>query len=221
MTDVHGAAKALDEVLIKANFDFDNDQLIIGGDLCDGYPQTYEVLEIISKIKNKILLRGNHDTPFINFLNKGYVAKYWEKMGAYSTIQSYDNKSQEDKQKHLSILKQSKKYHKIDDMLFVHAGFNLNRPLDKQSFKDLNTNHSFWEKVLHSRKKKFNPINEEYKLIFIGHTPTNKKSRNAIPIRKSNVINCDTGAGNGGRLTLVNIKTLELIQSQYCNKLYN
>ena len=43
--DVHGAYKALLQVLMKSNFDYENDTLISLGDICDGWSEVVECFE--------------------------------------------------------------------------------------------------------------------------------------------------------------------------------
>lgn len=59
--DLHGNYKALMQVLKKSKFDYKKDQLIILGDVVDGYSYSYEVVKELTKIKNKIFVIGNHD----------------------------------------------------------------------------------------------------------------------------------------------------------------
>ena len=68
--DIHGANKALEEVLEKSNFDYDNDTLISLGDLCDGYSETPQVIETLMKIKNLVSIIGNHDSWLYDYLTK-------------------------------------------------------------------------------------------------------------------------------------------------------
>jgi len=59
--DIHGRYKALKEVLKLSKFDYDNDKLIVLGDIVDGGINTYKVVEELLKIKNIIFVLGNHD----------------------------------------------------------------------------------------------------------------------------------------------------------------
>ena len=52
--------------------------------------------------------------------------------------------------------------------------------------------------------------------VIIGHTPTISHKPETV----SNVINIDTGSGNGGRLTLMDLNTMEYFQSDFTKKLY-
>ena len=59
--DVHANYKALKQVLKKSKFDYGKDELIIIGDVVDGYSCSFEVVEELLKIKNKVFIIGNHD----------------------------------------------------------------------------------------------------------------------------------------------------------------
>ena len=59
--DIHGRSEALIQCLTKSKFDYDKDLLIVLGDIVDGGYNTYQVIEILLKIKNCIYVIGNHD----------------------------------------------------------------------------------------------------------------------------------------------------------------
>ena len=43
--DIHGAYQALIQVLKRAKFDYENDQLIFLGDVVDGWPESKECID--------------------------------------------------------------------------------------------------------------------------------------------------------------------------------
>ena len=51
--DCHGRFEALKQVLALSSFDYEEDKLIVLGDIVDGVPRTYEVGEELLKIKQK------------------------------------------------------------------------------------------------------------------------------------------------------------------------
>lgn len=88
--DVHGAAKALKQVLERAPIS-KGDKIIFLGDMCDGWSETFEVIEIcleLSKEYECIFIRGNHDDEFVNWINTGVHRWFWEQ-GASATAISY------------------------------------------------------------------------------------------------------------------------------------
>ena len=71
--DIHGGFKALKQVLEAANFDYEKDTLVSLGDLCDGWSETHLVIEELQKMKNLVLLRGNHDVWALQALATSYA----------------------------------------------------------------------------------------------------------------------------------------------------
>lgn len=71
--DIHGRYNALLEVLKKSKFNYQEDELIVLGDVSDGGYNTYEVIEELLKIKNLIFIMGNHDEWFLNHLRSGWT----------------------------------------------------------------------------------------------------------------------------------------------------
>ena len=59
----------------------------------------------------------------------------------------------------------------------------------------------------------------QFKKIYIGHTSTVMWKIDQ-PIAAANVINMDTGAGWGGRLSMIDLDSNEVIQSDAVTELY-
>jgi serine/threonine protein phosphatase 1 len=96
--DIHGNYKALKDVLEMSNFNYENDTLISLGDIVDGYPDTFECVEELLKIKNLIIVHSNHDYWFREWILKGVHPVTW-RQGGYNTALSYcKNLSTEEKQ---------------------------------------------------------------------------------------------------------------------------
>jgi len=66
--DLHGNYLGLMQCLEKVKFNKEEDLLISLGDICDGYNQVYEIVEELLTFKHFILIRGNHDEPFMEFM---------------------------------------------------------------------------------------------------------------------------------------------------------
>jgi len=58
--DIHGNYKALLQVLERSGFNKEEDMLISLGDIADGWSQVSECVTELLKIKNLIVIRGNH-----------------------------------------------------------------------------------------------------------------------------------------------------------------
>lgn len=234
--DIHGSAKGLRQCLNRCRFDYDNDLLICIGDLCDGYPETRQVLDILLEVKHLVLILGNHDVKLFNWLSKGIIADNWLRIGGLGSMESFliypnreilnlDTFHLEIDKKYLNLLSQLKPYHILDNKLFVHAGVNDKRLIKKNNKRTLYSNRTFWRKAKKYDKQKLKFKLHEYsnsnviQEIFIGHSPVNTNT-NSLPERRSNVWNVDTGAGNGGKLSIMDIDNKRTWQSDYSKKLY-
>jgi len=74
--DIHGAHKALVQVLERSGFDYENDMLITLGDIVDGWGDSFMCVEELLKIKNRIDIVGNHDCLDIEtevFTKRGWL----------------------------------------------------------------------------------------------------------------------------------------------------
>ena len=115
--DIHGRVEALKQCLERSSFDFDNDKLIVIGDVCDGGYNTYEVIEELLKIKNLVFVRGNHDQWFINSFSGAYDNILWLDQGGNATIKSYD--TEYIPLDHQKFFNNSIPYHEEDNKLFL------------------------------------------------------------------------------------------------------
>jgi len=217
--DLHGQADAFAQVLMQSGFDLEQDQLIVLGDIVDGGPDTYGVVEILLTIENLILIKGNHDHWFIRFLNGGITydkdsfSEYqlWYQQGGKATRDSYAKHGYTDSIpiNHQTIFNRMIPYY-VDEKnrLFVHGGFDVNTPIEKQNEYTL-----FWDRELITLSKM--NIVTPYKNVFIGHTSTQYVVKGSTePIQYPNgVIMLDTGAGWDGKLTLMEVDTLKYWQS--------
>ena len=59
-----------------------------------------------------------------------------------------------------------------------------------------------------------------YKEIYIGHTPISKKVSEVVPIKAANVWNIDTGAAFKGPLSILDVDTKQVWQSDPVHTLY-
>ena len=225
--DIHGRSEALKQVLKACKFDYEKDKLIMLGDIADGGYNTYEVVEELIKIKNRILILGNHDEWFINHIKTGWAEEIWIKQGGAKTLTSYGAKVKEADYitddsiintngiripvTHQEFFNKAVFYHIEDNKLFIHGGYNPKKPIHKQE-----KNYILWDRSLIERIK--NGLKTPYKKIFIGHTPTQKTHDTTKPvgINSGDTILwlLDTGAGGNGKLTIMNTETEEYWQSK-------
>lgn len=84
--DLHGAYKSLVQVMLKSNFDYNNDKLIFIGDLADGWDDLERCLDLLLKIKNLVVIIGNHDIFLMNYLKNQKITPKWLRCGGKNTI---------------------------------------------------------------------------------------------------------------------------------------
>lgn len=231
--DVHGANKALVQVLERAKFDYANDTLIALGDICDGWSEVAECFETLLKIPNLIYIQGNHDQWFLDY-KKGSLLydgiEHWFKFGGLKTVESY-HKNSHLVDKHVDFLKQNAKDYYVDKLnrVFTHSGIpNQHEPLNRQV--DYCWDRNFYKNAIVWHKQNFAiriPIDhtDHTNLTtewFVGHTPVSnfKHAKGNVPLKYSNINFIDTGAAFDGVVTLMNVDTYEFVQSDIVKKLY-
>ena len=230
--DIHGGYRGLVQVLKRANFDYENDKLIMLGDVTDGWPEVAESIEHLLTIKNLVRLRGNHDDWTLKFMDDVLTNgptpdnHVWYAQGGRATYQSYYGKDELAK-KHLQFLQEAEIYH-LDDQnrIFMHAGFDPEVPLDEQleghyPSSDGVNSLFFWDRKFWSNVSRgYDAGTENYKEIYIGHTPTISEWKDGKPVNFGNVWNMDTGATYMGKLSMMDIDSKELFQSDPVFLLY-
>ena len=261
--DIHGALKALQQVLQRVSYDIYEDQLIFLGDYVDGWSESAQVVEFLLELEQlsvhkPIFLRGNHDVWCQEWLNTGVQKDLWVMQGGQATIESYIATGHLVKQEHKDFFNKLHNFY-IDDQNrgFVHGGFRSKNGLGHEAYNsDYYWDRTLWELVLalHNNYKAISRLKEldqeddfdeffrpnpyrfeKHKEIYIGHTATTnwinkphlpefKHQKDSgpikVPMHRCNVWNMDTGAGFNGRLTIMDIDTKELFQSDSVKALY-
>jgi serine/threonine protein phosphatase 1 len=227
--DIHGALKALIQVLERAEVT-ENDVLIFLGDYVDGWSQSPEVINYLIELKsshNCIFMRGNHDDLCYRWLKYDESNETWLRHGGASTVKAYEKIPFNFRNIHIHFLENLKNYF-IDDQnrLFVHAGFTHHNGVANEYFeKMLYWDRSLWEMVLAMDKnlkkgdKYFPKRLTHYKEIFIGHTSLSRIDKD-VPTNAANVWNIDTGAAHKKPLSIMDIDTKEYWQSDPVFSLY-
>lgn len=238
--DVHGAYLALKDALNKANFDYENDLLIFLGDVADGWSQTKECIDELMKIKNLIHCLGNHDEwammyydgtmkpPIVKFLSVNEFQS-WYSQGGAKTIDSLGDFDNQDP-KYLEFFKNAKLAHFIDDedglKAFAHASIP-NQSFDlMKTLESGNTEQFIWDRwLITNAAKKMNSettSDDRFVEIYLGHTPVNylMDNTNFLPQKMTNIWAMDTAASYNGKVTLMDIDTKEVYQSDFVFKYY-
>ncbi|CAG7581446.1 MAG: metallophosphoesterase [uncultured marine phage] len=250
--DIHGGYRGLIQVLKRSGFDYGNDVLISMGDLADGWSETHLVIEELMKIKNLILIKGNHDQwmmkALITALSNDYKGKEipedlikkhysssfyklsgegrsWYRHGGLGTEYSYKN-NPDLVIPHVEFLEKGLDYY-IDDenRFFSHSGPDPYETIENTNPARFYWNREFWEYAVSptNTHKTFEKHLKDYSEIYIGHTPTLRyegDQDNTKPINIKNVWNMDTGACFDGKISMMNIDTKEVFQSDVVRELY-
>jgi len=227
--DIHGGLRALEQVLERAKIT-PNDQLIFLGDYVDGWSDSVKVIDFLialSKTHKCIFIRGNHDDLVHHWLKTDEQNENWLNHGGKATIKSYVGRTSEEIEQHKKFFSNLENYY-IDknNNLFVHAGFaNMHGPENEYEPYMVYWDRTLWEMAL-SLDKNLQPDDlfypkrlQLFKEIFIGHTPVTRIDQTK-PVNVANVWNVDTGAAFKGPLSMIDIETKEIIQSEPVYKLY-
>ena len=220
--DIHSGLKALHQVLEKAKVSTE-DKLIFLGDYVDGWSQAVETVNFLinlQKTHNCYFLRGNHDKLCYDWLIKGEDNPLWLHHGGSATVNSYEKVHESIKKKHINFYENLINYYlDLDNRLFLHAGFTNLRGIEHEYFsKTLYWDRTLWELALSlnpnlSKGDQFYPNRLSlYKEIYIGHTPVTRMGK-TTPQNAANVWNIDTGAAFKGPLSIINIDTKVVWQS--------
>ena len=243
--DIHGSFKALKQVLEFSEFDYENDQLIFLGDVADGYNEVAECVEELLKIKNLIAIRGNHDIWLKDWLYQRIEREIWLKQGGIASVESYKRTGLEKDQRHIDFFNTMQDWY-IDDenRLFIHGGWDYTAEnFEIGATKDVSEsggigamechwnrslfyylrNFDFYSKIKDTENAQFlkeydfsHLPHKQFKEIYIGHTQLDRK----YPETYLNLTNMDSGAGWNGKLSIMNIDTKEIWQSDFSPHLY-
>ena len=227
--DIHGGLRALKQVLERAAAGT-GDQLIFLGDYVDGWSEAFDTVNFLIGLKdshNCVFLRGNHDELCQEWLVKGTDNPLWLKHGGQATMDSYRHIEKGDIDLHLHFYNNLENYY-LDhkDRLFIHAGFTNLHGVSYEYFPK----NFYWDRTLWELALSLNPDLEpehthypkrlkHYKEIYIGHTPVTRIGK-TYPYRAANVWNIDTGAAFRGPLSIIDVESKEVWQSDPVYKLY-
>lgn len=223
MGDIHGGYKALLQCLERSNFDYENDELIQLGDICDGWSQVKECVDELLKIKNLIPIKGNHDSWFETFINVGVHPVKWM-MGGEATKSSYNSTTPltnlDIPISHQEFFKHQLLYYiDAENRCFVHGGFNRHLFIKDEVPYNLYWDRNLWNKALSCKGNQGLKTKDNFTEIFIGHTATTNWGKDT-PMWSGTVWNVDTGAGWSGKLTIMDVNTKEIFQSDSVCDLY-
>lgn len=228
--DIHSGLKGLEQVLQRVNIST-KDTLIFLGDYVDGWSDAAETIEFLITLKKEyqcIFIKGNHDELCLDWLQEGLDNPVWLQHGGAATLASYEKVNDETIDKHMAFYQNLENYHlDTENRLFLHAGFTNLKGVAYEYFpKIFYWDRTLWEmatsmdKELVKEDARYPKRLKHYKEIYIGHTPISKTEADVVPQNAGNVWNIDTGAAFKGPLSVMDINTKEVWQSDPVYKLY-
>ena len=227
--DIHGGLKSLLQLMERARV-VEEDKLIFLGDYVDGWSEAAETVNFLINLNTTndcVFLRGNHDELCETWLKTGNENPMWLQHGGRATMDSYTKVNGDIRKLHIQFFTDLENYF-LDDhkRLFVHAGFTNMHGVDYEHFtKMLYWDRTLWETALAINPElaptdQFYPERlSHYKEIYIGHTPVTRIGK-TLPHKAANVWNIDTGAAFKGPLSIIDIDTKEIWQSDPVYNLY-
>lgn len=200
--DIHGRLSKL-EGLLEQIVPSGDDRLVFLGDYIDRGADSFEVVELLIRLKKDfpltVTLRGNHE-DFVVSLFIGNDSQrqrdIWLKMnGGDLTMTSYSN--------HGCYLKAHREFYmnlplswETDEYFFCHAGVRPGIPLEQQKASDL----------IEIREPFLSSNMDFGKIVVHGHQPV------VVPTMLPNRIDIDTGAGKYGPLTAIELPSKRIWQ---------
>jgi serine/threonine protein phosphatase 1 len=188
ISDIHGCFKPFYELIVNCIKLKKTDQLILLGDYIDRGDQSKEVIDFIIDLKNSGFnvspLAGNHEVMLLDSFYDPEILPLWLMNSGMSTLNSFGIQNIKEIDNHyLEFFTSLEFYRIIDDVVFVHAGFDdfaINPFVDTQSM--------VWE----CRTSYQHPMLSG-KIIIHGHRPKKIAYIKKLITEKSKVIPIDTG----------------------------
>ena len=204
--DIHGFSTAL-KALIEAIDPRPEDTIVVLGDVIDCGPDSKGVLDQLIALSSRchlVALLGNHEEMLLNALESKSEFKYWFKLGGEQTLRSYSSAIRPGPEvipnEHVRFIRSFHPYLEITDFIFVHAGYDPDLPMARQSERSLR-----WESM---HPDKIAP-HQSGKTVIAGHT--RQKSGEILDVGFLKIL--DTDAFGGGFLTAMEVHTGAIIQA--------
>jgi serine/threonine protein phosphatase 1 len=223
--DIHGGYKALVQCLDRSNFNEKEDLLICLGDVTDGWSETPECIDKLLSIPNLIYILGNHDLWLQRWFEFGDDPYIWIAQGGEAARTAYVDRAISKIAEHKKLFDRGVFFHVLNNMLFIHGGYNYTRPVEETLPRDMVWDRDMWDIAINYEKWNATHPEEvvkigDYDTIFIGHTTTSRLRPDLTPVKAANVWNLDQGGGWEGKLTIMDIDTNQYWQSDIVKNLY-
>lgn len=192
VSDVHGYLTKLRQVLAEAGFEENNEEhlLICCGDYFNYGSENYEMLRYLRTVKNKVLVRGNHEDVFLGVLTTGKVAERNLINGSIKNLEELFGKENVDIEKmtvdfssHQQLRREfidfilgTRNFFETENYVFFHGWYPFEEK-DGQIYLLSDWHNATQEKWAEARKTKWTKVCRSSerikgKTIVVGHYPT-------------------------------------------------
>ncbi len=219
MGDLHGAHRALLQVLERSAFDRQRDRLIFLGDVADGWPDTPACIDELLSIENLIHLIGNHDEWLQDWVEGEGPTMQWLMQGGRATLLAYGGLRENVPASHRRYLRTAKCWHEEAGRVFVHGGWPWYQCDHPMAFDAVTWDRELWSNAVARELAGQSAPLTRFREVFVGHTTTTRQGFTE-PARCCEVWNLDQGAGWEGKLSIMDVETKEFWQSDVVSELY-
>ena len=205
ISDIHGCYRPFNELEVNVIGLKKEDRLVLLGDYIDRGDQSREVIDFIMDLKKSGFdvnpLTGNHEQMMLGSYFDPDELPLWFLNSGVTTLYSFDVQNvTEIDSKYIKFLSELDFFLEINNMLFVHAGFN---DFDDDPFSD--RHKMIWECRFEYNNPAFSG-----KTIIHGHRPKTIDYVKRTISMKSQVIPIDTGCVYEEELGYGNLSALEV-----------
>lgn len=235
--DTHGSYERLMEVLSKASFDPESDNLYSTGDLADRGEGCVDVIRYLFSLPNFFPVMGNHDLWLLDYLVYGDIEDIWyDYNGGHVTVRDFDmkNVSKSEREKIAERISSTPLLRFSSKWIIAHAGIPFSESMDfledfsnktpEKQRDSFHRDYFVWDREYVDQASEYErakeegldddyfalPPDTEGRILFVGHTPFIK----LFSSEAYHVIDLDTGGFHPtGCMTVMDMDTLEYWQS--------
>ena len=193
--DIHGCSAALESIIDSIN-PSDDDVIVTLGDYVDRGPDTPGVLDQLIALRRRcklVPLLGNHDQVMLAAIFGKIAPKLWMEMDGDKTVEAYGS-IRDIPPEHTDFLSACELCVETDSHIFMHACYNPNLELEKQSIDDL-----LWT----SLRDEIPAPHKSGKQAIVGHT----SQKSGAILNAGHIICIDTFCCGGGWLTALDVRS--------------
>jgi len=171
VSDLHGENDKFIKLLKETDYDPTRDLLIVCGDLIDRGTHNLETIRTCQKLQQQgaVMLKGNHEQfaeeciQDMMFERPSEALQLWVlHNGGSNTYDELINLSKAELRDLLNFIKRLPLYFTVGDYIFVHAGVNSKKPIEKNQENELVwCRDSFYQSPSYTGKT-----------VIFGHKPT-------------------------------------------------